>query len=193
MSQAAATDRGECDGHTANVLAALALELVERMNAATRATVGLSASQTAALVTLFNYAEGQPLAILQEALGLSQPATARVLDALESRGLVTRERGQGQDGRRVRVRVTARGRRIVARAADASLEAVADVRAEISASAREAVDAPVEAMLGALTNGRSDARRICRRCEPDVCGHPERCPVTLAADRADAKAAHGGL
>jgi len=27
----------------------------------------------------------------------------------------------------------------------------------------------------------ASVRIICRLCDPDVCGHPERCPVTQAA------------
>jgi MarR family transcriptional regulator, negative regulator of the multidrug operon emrRAB len=174
------------EGHTANVLAALALELGDRMRMAARAAAGLSGSQTAALVALVNFAEDRPVAILQEALGLSQPATARILDALEGEGLVARERGHGGDGRRLRVRVTARGRRVAARAVKARLEAMAEILAALPADSRSAVDQPVEALLGALTGGRADARRICRLCEPNVCGHPERCPVTLAADSREA-------
>ena len=174
------------EARTANVLAALALELGDRMRAATRAAAGLSGSQTAALVALVNFAEDQPLAILQEALGLSQPATARICDALEGDGLVVRERGHSGDGRRLRVRVTPRGRRVAARAVRARLEAMGDVLATLPAESRSAVDQPVEELLGALTGGRADARRICRLCEPNVCGHPERCPVTLAAHRGEA-------
>ena len=39
----------------------------------------------------------------------------------------------------------------------------------------------MELLLGELTEGRRDSRRIYRLCEPGVCGHPHRCPVTLAA------------
>ncbi|MQA75124.1 MAG: MarR family transcriptional regulator [Solirubrobacterales bacterium] len=176
------------DARTANVLAALALELDGRMSAATREASGLSASQAAALVALINFAEDQPLAILQEALGLSQPAIGRILEGLEGRGLVVRARGHAGDGRRLRVRVTRSGRRLGAHTVEARLEAVAEALGAMPAGSRAAVGPAVEPLLDALTGGRADARRICRLCEPDICGHPERCPVTLAADRAEALA-----
>ncbi len=34
--------------------------------------------------------------------------------------------------------------------------------------------------LGAATRTDDDARHICRMCQPGVCGHPARCPVTQA-------------
>jgi hypothetical protein len=44
-----------------------------------------------------------------------------------------------------------------------------------------------EKLLAGLTGGRADAGRICRLCDAHACGHEEgRCPVTRAADRAEA-------
>ncbi len=44
-----------------------------------------------------------------------------------------------------------------------------------------------ELLLAGFTTGRAAARTICRMCDPDACGHHDgRCPVTLAADRAEA-------
>ena len=39
----------------------------------------------------------------------------------------------------------------------------------------------LERMLGAQTTDSTASLVICRMCDPDVCGHPERCPVTQAA------------
>ena len=39
----------------------------------------------------------------------------------------------------------------------------------------------VERMLGAQTTDSTASLVICRMCDPDVCGHPGRCPVTQAA------------
>jgi hypothetical protein len=39
-----------------------------------------------------------------------------------------------------------------------------------------------EKLLAGLTTGRESARRICRLCDPDACGHDRgTCPVTTAA------------
>jgi hypothetical protein len=39
----------------------------------------------------------------------------------------------------------------------------------------------LERMLGAQTTDSTASLVICRMCDPDVCGHPGRCPVTQAA------------
>jgi hypothetical protein len=41
--------------------------------------------------------------------------------------------------------------------------------------------AALERLLASVTSGSDDANRICRLCDPGVCGHPARCPVTQAA------------
>ena len=109
------------DERTANLLGALALTLSDRAAAAVQAEAGLASSDAAALVTLRNYAEGEPLALLGRALALSHPGVVRLADRLQARGLVERHRGD-RDGRAVALRLTAAGRR----AADAALAARAD-------------------------------------------------------------------
>jgi hypothetical protein len=42
-----------------------------------------------------------------------------------------------------------------------------------------------EKILAGLTDGRTSARRTCRLCDLDACGHNDgRCPVTNAANAA---------
>ena len=68
----------------------------------------LSGSDAAALVTLRNYAEGEPLELLRRALALSQPGVVRLADRLQARGLVERHRS-ASDGRAVGLRLTRSG------------------------------------------------------------------------------------
>ena len=136
------------DDRTANLLGALALTLSDRASAAVHAGAGVSGSDAAALVTLRNYAEGEPLDLLRRALALSHPAVVRLADRLQARGLVERHRG-ASDGRAVALRLTPTGRR----AADAALAA----RAGAVAAALETLDA------GAAQRPRSDARAHARR------------------------------
>ncbi len=63
------------DERTANLLGALALTLADRADAAVRDGAGIAGSDAAALVTLRNYAEGEPLELLRKALALSHPAS----------------------------------------------------------------------------------------------------------------------
>jgi DNA-binding MarR family transcriptional regulator len=168
------------DERTVNLLGALALTLSDRAGAAVHAGAGVSGSDAAALVTLRNYAEGEPLDLLRRALALSHPAVVRLADRLQARGLVERHRS-ATDGRAVALRLTAAGRR----AADAALAAragsVGAALDTLEPAQRSALAPMLERMLGAQTTDATASLVICRMCDPDVCGHPGRCPVTQAA------------
>jgi DNA-binding MarR family transcriptional regulator len=71
------------DERTGNLLGALALTLADQIG---------TGSDAAALITLRNYAEGEPLELLRRALALSHPGVVRLADRLERRGLVERRR-----------------------------------------------------------------------------------------------------
>ncbi len=71
---------------------------------------GLSQRQTAILRILVS-SEGARLMDLAALCGITPSAMTRVLEKLESRGLVERVRGAQADGRAASVRITAAGRR----------------------------------------------------------------------------------
>jgi MarR family transcriptional repressor of emrRAB len=168
------------DERTANLLGALALTLADRAGAAVHADAGVSGSDAAALVTLRNYAEGEPLDLLRRALALSHPGVVRLADRLQARGLVERHRGD-RDGRAVALRLTPAGRGAADAALAARAEAIAATLNALDADERRALGPMLERMLGAQTTDATASLVICRMCDPDVCGHPERCPVTQAA------------
>ena len=168
------------DERTANLLGALALTLADRADAAVRDGAGIAGSDAAALVTLRNYAEGEPLELLRKALALSHPGVVRLADRLESRGLVERRRSD-RDGRSVALHLTADGRRAADEALAARGEAIAATLGVLDPAERRALEPMLERMLCAETTGSIASLVICRMCDPDVCGHPDRCPVTQAA------------
>ncbi len=71
---------------------------------------GLSQRQCSILRTLVEQ-EGARLSDLAASSGITPSAMTRVLEKLESRGLVERVRGTHKDGRAAKVRITAEGRR----------------------------------------------------------------------------------
>jgi DNA-binding MarR family transcriptional regulator len=71
---------------------------------------GLSQRQCSILRTLVEE-EGARLSDLAASSGITPSAMTRVLEKLESRGLVERVRGTHKDGRTAKVRITAEGRR----------------------------------------------------------------------------------
>ena len=168
------------DERTANLLGALALTLSDRTAAAVQADVRVSGSDAAALVTLRNYAEGEPLDLLRRALALSHPGVVRLADRLQARGLVERHRSD-RDGRAVALRLTAAGRRSADAALAARADAIDAALETLDPGQRRALTPMLELMLGAQTTDSTASLVICRLCDPDVCGHPERCPVTQAA------------
>jgi DNA-binding MarR family transcriptional regulator len=168
------------DERTANLLGALALTLSDRAGAAVHAGAGVSGSDAAALVTLRNYAEGEPLDLLRRALALSHPGVVRLADRLQARGLVERHRSD-RDGRAVALRLTAAGRRSADAALAARADAIDAALETLDPGQRRALTPMLELMLGAQTTDSTASLVICRLCDPDVCGHPERCPVTQAA------------
>jgi DNA-binding MarR family transcriptional regulator len=164
------------DERTGNLLGALALTVADRI---------ATGSDAAALITLRNYAEGEPLDLLRRALALSHPAVVRLADRLQERGLVERRRSE-RDGRAVALRLTPAGRKAADDALAARASAIDDVLAPLDASERQALEAMLERMLATATTDATASLVICRLCDPDVCGHPARCPVTQAAREAAA-------
>jgi MarR family transcriptional repressor of emrRAB len=167
------------DDRTANLLGALALTLADRTDAAVRDGAGVAGSDAAALVTLRNYAEGEPLDLLRKALALSHPGVVRLADRLQARGLVERRRSD-RDGRAVALQLTAAGRRAADDALAARGEAIAAALGALDTAERRALTSMLERMLTAETTDPVSTLVICRMCDPHVCGHPGRCPVTQA-------------
>jgi len=162
---------------TANLLGALSLIAADRVRAAT----GAEPTWSAALVSLQTMTDGGSIDELRRVLGLSHSGGVRVVKALNRDELVELRRDP-DDGRAVQVHLTERGRGAAARIRTARLEALDGLLDTLAPADRSQLDELLARTLGAVTGDRDDARRMCRLCDPDVCGHPARCPVTRAAD-----------
>jgi MarR family transcriptional regulator, negative regulator of the multidrug operon emrRAB len=167
---------------TANLLGSMSLAVADRLRAATEAAAGHAGSGPAALAALSTYLEGEPIDELGRSLGLTHSAAVRLVDRLEESGLVERERGV--DRRSVSVAMTAAGRRAGRKILHARHRAIGEVLESLSPSEQRTLAGVCGKLLGGLTTSHADARRICRLCDPDACGHYDgRCPVTRAAAR----------
>jgi MarR family transcriptional repressor of emrRAB len=172
----------------ANLLGALSTTVAERLETATRAGAAHGGSAPAALAALDTFLDGSSIDTVRKPLGLTHSAAVRLVDRLAAAGLV--RRGAGEDGRSVAVFLTEAGRRAAAQVQDRRMGALAEVLSSLNASERAQLTRLHEKLLAGLTSGRADARRICRLCDAHACGHEEgRCPVTRAADRAEAPTA----
>lgn len=158
---------------TLNLLGALALSLVDGLSAAVEENAGYGGETPAALVTL-GVEPGLSINALRQILDLSHPGTVRLIDRLETEGLV--ERKAGADGRTLALFLTEAGherrRTILAERRKPLQAAVNSLTADESAQLTQLL----EKMLAAMTTSELRAFAICRLCEEEVCPG-DRCPV----------------
>lgn len=170
-----------------NVVAAMALLLGDRVRAAAASRRG-PGTLPAAIVTLAHHRSGRSVDQLARALEVSHSRAVRLVDAMEADGLAIRE-ADPADRRAVIVMLSARGRRAARGVLAARRAAVADALAPLTPAERRLLAGVAAKVLAAATHGREEAHVICRLCDSRACGHDSgRCPVTRAADAAEAEA-----
>jgi MarR family transcriptional regulator, negative regulator of the multidrug operon emrRAB len=167
---------GGQSGHEANVLGSLALAITSRINEEAERSAALGASAPSALVALDGYLTGQPIDALRRVLGITHSGTVRLVDRLVAAGLV--ERRVGADARSVAIYLTPRGRRTARRVLAAREAALEQVLSALSPAQREQLKPLLSAMLQGFDATPDTARRLCRLCDAERCGHGRgTCPV----------------
>ena len=161
----------------------MALTLSDRIREATEAATGMAGGAPAALVSLREWADGQSVEVLAEAMRVSHSRAVRVVDRLEAAGLARRESDRS-DGRRALVRLEPAGRELAERALDARARVLLVAVAELDAADLRDLERLVGALLDATTVDVRAAMGTCRLCDAHACGHYQgACPVSRAADR----------
>jgi MarR family transcriptional regulator, negative regulator of the multidrug operon emrRAB len=165
----------------ANLLGTVGLAVSDRIRAAGEDELGLTGSAPHAIVALSTYLADKPLEEIASAFGITASAVVRLIDRLEEAELVKRR--PGPDGRRVSVRLTAKGERR-AKAILARREAeLAGVLSALSSAEQRELTRLHEKLLGELPDDVAAAARVCRFCDVHACGHYDgRCPVTRGID-----------
>jgi DNA-binding MarR family transcriptional regulator len=167
----------------ANLLGTLSLAVAGRMESAIASPPGPSGP--AALAALDGYLGGEPIDALRQVLGLTHSGAVRLVDRLVDAGLARRRRGA--DARTVAVTLTAAGRAAAQAVRSAREAALEDTLAVLSPAERATLCALHEKLLAGLTSDRASARRLCRLCDAEACGHERgTCPVTEARRARDA-------
>ena len=162
------------------MLGTLSLAVTGRVEDAVAACSPYGPSAPAALSALEGYLGGEPIDALARVLRLTHSGAVRLVDRLADAGLV--ERRRGGDGRSVAITLTPAGRSAAAEIRAARERALADALSVLAADEREMLTALSEKLLAGLTSDRASARRICRLCDAEACGHERgTCPVTRAA------------
>jgi MarR family transcriptional regulator, negative regulator of the multidrug operon emrRAB len=132
-----------------------------------------------AAVLLVYARPGLSLEELRHPLALSQPGMVRLVDRLESRGLLERQHG---GGRRLALFLTPSGRRAAQRMSRERSDALDALVEPLSEDERAELVRLLEKMLVAHVLEAGDRERVCRLCNRSQCTG---CAIAAAADAAD--------
>lgn len=148
--------------HLPNKFAALSLAVTD---AALSGDEDLASTAVAALITAAN---NPPASIgeLAAIVGLTHSATVRLVDRLETDGLMHRQR---RVGREVLVDITPAGRRRADALQERRLAESGSFLAKLSAEECEFLDRLVDRMLHDHAARGHDRRRLCRMCARSYC------------------------
>jgi DNA-binding MarR family transcriptional regulator len=162
----------------ANRLGAASLALTDLALREAKQLRRLSTSSTAALVSLFAD-PGLSVSELGRRVGLSQPAAARMVDALEADDLV--ERVPSTVNRRwVTVRPTQQGDRLAQQLLRGRNAPLVDTVANLSESDQLALAELLDKILTHLYAEVGQGQHICRLCDRRSCTRWAPCPVGQA-------------
>jgi DNA-binding MarR family transcriptional regulator len=182
-----AYDPGMSD-RAGQVLGVTALGVMDRLRASVAASVALGEVEAGALVHVQAWPGGS-VGDLAGVVGLSQPATVRLVDRLVEQGLLRRK--TGPDRRTVALVLTVSG----SRAADAVLvaraEALAPVLADLTPRERAALERVLGRVAAGLAEDRPGAVRLCRLCDREACTSGPGCPLEHTTQPGDPRPARG--
>jgi DNA-binding MarR family transcriptional regulator len=177
----------------ANLLAAAALGLSDRLQELGLESAGVDTAAATALVALLDFSPHGSLRQLSQILGLTHSGTVRLVDRLAAGGLVTRE--PGRDERSRAVTLTEQGRTAALAIRAGRHRATAGLLDGLGDRQRTQLTRPCEVLVANLTRQRLQQRAVgapptggalCRLCDFTACGRPDgSCPAaaTAAASR----------
>lgn len=159
------------DTRVANLLGALSLAVVDRIERGASEIIGRGGETPAALIVI-GYGEGMSNDRLRRILRLSHPGTVRLVDRLVADGLV--ERRPAQDARAVALHLTAQGvttRRELMASRLSGIAAFLDV---LTPDEVRPLETLLDALLTRQKTSEMDRFTICRMCDDNACGT---CPL----------------
>ncbi len=164
-----------------NLLGQVSLRLTTDVGDAVAETAGVRLAHAEGLLALLAHADGERPEVLAAALGFSQSGSVHVVDRLVEHGWVKRA-PDPDDGRAVRLQLTAKGRRRATRLRQARQQVIEDALDTLDETQLEGLLPALEALASLDVDSERQARRVCRWCDPGACGHPDSCPVTTHLD-----------
>jgi MarR family transcriptional regulator, negative regulator of the multidrug operon emrRAB len=154
-----------------NLLGAFILSVSDRLRRETEEAIGHTGASAAALIVIAQFPD-RSIEFLRKPIGLSHPATVRVVDRLVEQGLV-RRRPAGP-GPAVALTATAAGKRQARRILEIKQTVIADSLPKLSPAESDALVAVLERALGQLSE--SPGTTHCRLCDMKRCPRTD-CPV----------------
>jgi MarR family transcriptional regulator, negative regulator of the multidrug operon emrRAB len=166
------------EAEIANLLGALSLAVMDRIEQGARDIIGHAGETPAALIVI-GYG---PITNdkLRRILRLSHSGTVRLVDRLVSDRLV--ERRPGKDGREVALHLTAKGaasRKDLLASRISSVGSFVDV---LSAAERKRMGELIRNVLARQDTSETDRFTICRMCDSGVCSN---CPLPTRVSKRD--------
>lgn len=159
----------------ANVLAAFALALTDKVSGSIRDAAGRSDMASAALIQI-GFEPGMSIERLRLAVGLSHSAMVRVIDQLQADGLVKRERDPAGDSRVALLSLTRSGEAQM-RDALAARERVTEPAVEkLSLQECQTLLNLLQKALPALIKTEVEQEIACRFCDLGACPQ-DTCPI----------------
>ena len=167
------------DTGTANLLGALSLAVIDRIEQGAREVIDRGGETPAALVVI-GYGQGMTNDKLRRILGLSHSGTVRLVDRLVSDQLV--ERRPGNDGREVALYLTATGATTRNELMVSRISAVASLLDVLSPTETKRLGALIRQLLVRQDTSELDRFTICRMCDDRVC---KNCPLPTSKSNRD--------
>ena len=153
------------EAEIANLLGALSLAVMDRIEQGARDVIGHAGETPAALVVIgYGPITNEKL---RRILGLSHSGTVRLVDRLVSDRLV--ERRPGKDGREVALHLTAKGAASRKDLLTSRISAVASFVDVLSPSERKRLGELIHDVLARQDTSEMDRFTICRMCDNGVC------------------------
>ncbi|WP_235548331.1 MarR family winged helix-turn-helix transcriptional regulator [Noviherbaspirillum sp. Root189] len=163
----------------ANLLGALSLAVMDRIEQGARAAIGHGGETPAALIVI-GYGSGITNEKLRRILGLSHSGTVRLVDRLVLDELV--ERRPGKDGREIALHLTTKGaaaRKDLLTSRISAVTAFVDV---LSSAERKRLGELIRDVLARQDTSELDRFTICRMCDNRVCTN---CPLPTTKSKTD--------
>lgn len=163
----------------ANLLGALALVIMDRIEEGAREVIGRGGETPAALVVV-GYGQGMTNDTLRRILGLSHSGTVRLVDRLVSDQLV--ERRARKDGREVGLYLTTRGATVRSDLMASRISAISSLLQVLSPTETKRLGTLASEVLGRQDTSELDRFTICRMCDDSVCRN---CPLPTTKAKPD--------